>query len=154
MNQHWKCLVYDAVILCWCPTRLVSLMGVYEQCWWWVREDWSLLPERTFVESGLNFLHWVQSRWVYESLQSLSTHMPGHVVMIWRGIALWEHLSMKSFIAEWLIRVCLLLWERWMSKIQSIQTWLILPVVICLSQRLSHACLSMSFYTVKLRMAH
>ena len=25
------------------------------------------------------------------------------------------------------------------------QTWLILPVVICLSQRLSHACLSISF---------
>ena len=34
------------------------------------------------------------------------------------------------------------------------QTWLILPVVICLSQRLSHACLSISFYTAKLRMAH
>ena len=35
-----------------------------------------------------------------------------------------------------------------------IETWLILPVVICLSQRLSHACLSISFYTAKLRMAH
>ena len=35
-----------------------------------------------------------------------------------------------------------------------IATWLILPVVICLSQRLSHACLSISTYTVKLRMAH
>ena len=33
-------------------------------------------------------------------------------------------------------------------------TWLILPVVICLSQRLSHACLSMNARTVKLRMAH
>lgn len=33
-------------------------------------------------------------------------------------------------------------------------TWLILPVVICLSQRLSHACLSISNCTVKLRMAH
>ena len=33
-------------------------------------------------------------------------------------------------------------------------TWLILPVVICLSQRLSHACLSISFSTAKLRMAH
>jgi len=31
---------------------------------------------------------------------------------------------------------------------------LILPVVICLSQRLSHACLSISNYTAKLRMAH
>jgi len=29
-----------------------------------------------------------------------------------------------------------------------IVTWLILPVVICLSQRLSHACLSISNYTV------
>jgi hypothetical protein len=34
------------------------------------------------------------------------------------------------------------------------ETWLILPVVICLSQRLSHACLSISFNTVKLQMAH
>ena len=32
--------------------------------------------------------------------------------------------------------------------------WLILPVVICLSQRLSHARLSTNFCTVKLRMAH
>ena len=36
----------------------------------------------------------------------------------------------------------------------AIAIWLILPVVICLSQRLSHACLSTNFYTVKLRMAH
>ena len=39
--------------------------------------------------------------------------------------------------------------RRWIAAI-----WLILPVVICLSQRLSHACLSTNFYTVKLRMAH
>ena len=32
--------------------------------------------------------------------------------------------------------------------------WLILPVVICLSQRLSHACLSSSKNKVKPRMAH
>ena len=32
--------------------------------------------------------------------------------------------------------------------------WLILPVVICLSQRLSHACVSTCLYIVKLRMAH
>ena len=38
--------------------------------------------------------------------------------------------------------------------VRSRATWLILPVVICLSQRLSHACLSISDYTVKLRMAH
>ena len=38
--------------------------------------------------------------------------------------------------------------------VRGLATWLILPVVICLSQRLSHACLSISFYTAKLRMAH
>lgn len=38
--------------------------------------------------------------------------------------------------------------------VKELGTWLILPVVICLSQRLSHACLSISNYTVKLRMAH
>lgn len=32
--------------------------------------------------------------------------------------------------------------------------WLILPVVICLSQRLSHACLSTSLLKVKPRKAH
>lgn len=37
---------------------------------------------------------------------------------------------------------------------QKVVTWLILPVVICLSQRLSHACLSISNCTAKLRMAH
>jgi len=31
---------------------------------------------------------------------------------------------------------------------------LILPVVICLSQRLSHACLSVNNSFIKLRMAH
>ena len=37
---------------------------------------------------------------------------------------------------------------------RSIAIWLILPVVICLSQRLSHACLSTNLHMVKLRMAH
>ena len=39
-------------------------------------------------------------------------------------------------------------------KTSTILIWLILPVVICLSQRLSHACLSINNYTVKLRTAH
>ena len=38
-------------------------------------------------------------------------------------------------------------WNMW-------TIWLILPVVICLSQRLSHACLSTDLHTVKPRMAH
>lgn len=43
---------------------------------------------------------------------------------------------------------------RPLRRCLKIVTWLILPVVICLSQRLSHACLSISNHTVKLRMAH
>ena len=35
-----------------------------------------------------------------------------------------------------------------------VNIWLILPAIICLSQRLSHASLSISVYTAKLRMAH
>ena len=41
-----------------------------------------------------------------------------------------------------------------LKKIEEKYIWLILPVVMCLSQRLSHACLSVSTCTVKLRMAH
>ena len=40
------------------------------------------------------------------------------------------------------------------SEKRSMVTWSILPVVIRSSQRLSHACLSISNYTAKLRMAH
>jgi len=37
---------------------------------------------------------------------------------------------------------------------EMLNTWLILPVIICLSQRLSHARVSTGLHTVKLRMAH
>jgi len=40
------------------------------------------------------------------------------------------------------------------ADLLGIHTWLILPAIICLSQRLSHACLSISNYTAKLRTAH
>ncbi len=38
--------------------------------------------------------------------------------------------------------------------VDKIAIWLILPVVTRLFHRLSHACLSISNYTVKLRTAH
>ena len=50
--------------------------------------------------------------------------------------------------------VAVVLWALAVMLAEAEETWLILPVVICLSQRLSHACLSISFYMVKLRMAH
>ena len=45
-------------------------------------------------------------------------------------------------------------WSLICCPIVSKAIWLILPVVICLSQRLSHACLSSHCFTVKPRMAH
>ena len=49
----------------------------------------------------------------------------------------WHAPSVRTSVSTWLVA-----------------TWLILPVVICLSQRLSHACLRTYLRTVKLRMAH
>ena len=40
------------------------------------------------------------------------------------------------------------------AKIKTKAIWLILPVALRSSQRLSHACVSISDYTVKLRTAH
>ena len=56
------------------------------------------------------------------------------------------YLLLLQFVA--MSGVCVLL------VYEKIATWLILPVVIRLSQRLSHASLSISNYTAKLRMAH
>ena len=45
-------------------------------------------------------------------------------------------------------------WDHAWCESRMIDIWLILPVVICLSQRLSHARVSTRFSIVKLRMAH
>ena len=49
---------------------------------------------------------------------------------------------------------CRCRWGPARARPRSVAIWLILPVVICLSQRLSHACLSINLSTVKPRMAH
>lgn len=54
----------------------------------------------------------------------------------------------------WWRALCVALWAQAGIVACRVVTWLILPVVICLSQRLSHACLSINLYTVRLRMAH
>jgi hypothetical protein len=55
---------------------------------------------------------------------------------------------------------CVMRWRMWIQLyifisfhesnlwIQTVVTWLILPVVICLSQRLSHACLSINSFVL------
>ncbi len=54
---------------------------------------------------------------------------------------------------RWCFRVRLRIRLRYSKRI--VATWLILPVVICLSKRLSHASLSINtFCTVKLQIAH
>ena len=51
----------------------------------------------------------------------------------------------------WLGACLQVLCYTWLAEAE--ETWLILPVVICLSQRLSHACLRINLYTVNLPMA-
>ena len=55
---------------------------------------------------------------------------------------------------KFLLSVVLPLHKLFKKFFARVATWLILPVVICLSQRLSHACLSSSENKVKPRMAH
>ena len=66
-------------------------------------------------------------------------------------VALW---ALLLFLLIMFIPARVLMPRLSIAAREVIETWLILPVVICLSQRLSHACLSISFYTAKLRMAH
>ena len=79
---------------------------------------------------------------------------PSAACVVWRGE---KYLNMS--VVD-LIRGCRLMLETnsragALEKVlQRRDTWLILPVVICLSQRLSHACLSTSPSMVKPRMAH
>jgi hypothetical protein len=68
----------------------------------------------------------------------------------WLTVYEWKHASRQCFVISSIARR----WPTIGTGERMAATWLILPVVICLSQRLSHACLSTNLYTVKLRMAH
>jgi len=65
------------------------------------------------------------------------------IIQFFANLTTWLSFSLGSPFEDAVEEFCL-----------RIVIWLILPVVIRLSQRLSHACLSISTYTVKLRMAH
>ena len=52
------------------------------------------------------------------------------------------------FQLGWIVENSSLVALGWRSCVILIVTWLILPVVICLSQRLSHACLSINKFTL------
>ena len=108
---------------------------------------------------------------------ALSALASGFALMSWHGCRTFDGLTNADICLllmptrSYLRENCLFLsylgctcmsWHVWVlcvaspgiASVGNAQTWLILPVVICLSQRLSHACLSISFYTAKLRMAH
>ena len=56
----------------------------------------------------------------------------------WGGDHLWAVLVLDACVQ----------WALWVRAAERIVTWLILPVVICLSQRLSHACLSINKFVL------
>ena len=65
--------------------------------------------------------------------------------------------SGRPRLYEWTVLLHMywpLVWARGPGYRWKIATWLILPVVIRSSQRLSHACLSINTCTLKLRTAH
>ena len=63
----------------------------------------------------------------------------------WKGSGQWLVVLLRSECNK----LC-----SWSEKTGADVTWLILPVVICLSQRLSHASLSISLIKVKPQTAH
>ena len=80
-----------------------------------------------------------------------------------KGMDRWNCLKWYQFRVGVTMMVCWVAHVEWPGSLIALVfiervvrnlTWLILPVVICLSQRLSHACLRMNIYTVNLRMAH
>ena len=124
---------------------------------------------RDLVIGSLSF-HWLQAvlledhyscfkdkkQWIWNDVR------PGNKVILIRGVE--NHV--KWFLAlegsKWKIRDELLPKERWLwlpstlvvwlacfyERVWKVVTWLILPVVICLSQRLSHACLSINNFVL------
>lgn len=62
---------------------------------------------------------------------------------VWREPAGCEHVSIGDFLSETLFRIGSVE-PQGLGRLNKIDTWLILPVVICLSKGLSHACLSIS----------
>ena len=100
---------------------------------------------------------------------------PGGGFVVWRSSVGSSAVSVVCVAGVWLACAWLPTFRRWLPYSLGVKRpwagrsrrhtgvaaakrtkaiWLILPVVICLSQRLSHACLSSHCLTVKPRMAH
>ena len=119
-----------AFIRCFVRASLTDLSATCELFWWPNPLPLIVVAELVVSNGCLAAVVW---RNMYLHVKLLVCWLWNVFVQIADCVRLWPPLSICALIA-------------W--------TWLILPVVICLSQRLSHACLSISFYMVKLRMAH
>ena len=139
---------------CWCSNVWITVFNVYT-----VSIEWTgcygrnntvvVLPSvASFYHCRHVFLH---SGCVDTSSQeTMRTHRSQHfnsrpytscVVLMTFVRLVWDPVHVASFM-------------RLFVYSMQFATWLILPVVICLSQGLSHACLSISLSTTKLRTAH
>ena len=103
------------------------------------------------------FVSWETSlsvRWLHALIRVSILRRTGRSLFVWSPLVAesWEiSLPQKASYEGTSVVLRLGRLHVWTS---ARDTWLILPVVICLSQRLSHACLSTSLTKVKPRMAH
>ena len=148
MKIPWRLLVNIWQDVCCCVALSQNVFRAVREhmfdnqwmAWWILVVMVKSLALRWMCSSTQECSPWLSS-WAAEELQKVLYTC----VLMARAFVLMA--TIVSVIDPW--PICQSVRPGW-----SLQTWLILPVVICLSQRLSHACLSMSFYTVKLRMAH
>ena len=151
-EEERKILVLSAVLIClperyhglWMPRETPFGLSYAQVSAMFVRGHL-----KTWEKNGMNLRCAGTVKWSV-CVESYCRCLWNHLCTVWhtRTVHLWlaSTFSLLSLpqVSEY--------WEG--NAANRIVTWLILPVVICLSQRLSHACLSISTCTVKLRMAH
>ena len=161
-EQFWKGCVSGPKNV-WCATQFRAVV-------------WSAVSIHVVLAMCLHIVGWVESyghslgAWeTYTSELSEPPLAPCVLFVPLMRIRIWTFLLNRRFVDlscvanTWWLLFSVKLWTgihvttdasgACRNRMQYI-TWLILPVVICLSQRLSHACLSIYYHTVKLRMAH
>ena len=146
------------VLIWYCPSVLSSEFAVLRsECgaspawtWtWYLIMLWGfyfvlllLMPRRVSNPCVLDSLNW-----------SLLVYGRFEVCLLWRTKFRWMQFFLLNWVSMGLGQLGFVSLHLELNSVRR-DTWLILPVVICLSQRLSHACLSTSLSKVKPRMAH
>ena len=118
---HTKCTPLEGRVGWLSPPVAVAFVnGLHSEIWQRKPKNHPASRKGTFV--------WLSSLTIYTPRSRITSH---------RCVRL---SSCLSAVRSNTLRFCE--WARWQSD--KTVTWLILPVVICLSQRLSHACLSIN----------